>query len=1656
MFDDTKEIKSIDENANVDYESGLLEQSAYGFDESGEELVVNKIKEAVDKSMPSEEEDMFDDTKEIKSVDENANVDYESRLLEQSEDRFDETGEELVVNKIKEAVDKSMPSEEEDVFDDTNEIKSIDENANVDNGSRLLEQSTDGIDESGKKLAVNEVNKVKEAVGKSMPPEEEDMFDDTKELKSVDENANVDNESRLSEQSTDGFDKRDKELEVNKVKEADSNESVPEEIEEAMPSMEEDLLGFSDHEGYEDNNAPQKRKNTRQVMTSFSTPKKALAMSPASILSSPSMAKAPVSQISSPSNMNPRKRLLDRYHGQETQETTPKRLKESVKFFKGTTENEIYFVGYDNQDTWVKAEMKDFYFLSKGAKVIWLRVSKDCNLKSIKQFLVSTWSVVFDNPVLRSGGTELNDTALIKSFSDQTVFLLQELEISENLKFHSAKLFHCSCGSGYNNIRNFKRHNKNGNHELMFGDVIPSTWGRSDNDRNQSKNSDKFCLLGVPKLHVSLREAASIPTSSSSTIRAAAGPPATQSPPASTRRPCGYCKTASHVCRKCNMKRCKQHHLNTFDDGKSFICSVCDPRVRGILNSAEGQVPMGKSNDKGEKGEVSQGTSKRPKRNVKKPNYTQEKVDDDISSMDSESDSEKNFGSDVDELVDKVPIVKKVKPKKKWFDSDRAGTDAEDEDTDEKSEIRHERMKALEDDIISVYSNPPTLFHIFKPNEEDEKLIKKYVVIPTLQVSAKVTNLGENMPSNIQNAMKEGQLPTGELAKDFKYWSNTGRIHHMRIIQLLGLVQEHIQTLNPDHYETLPHLQLVPTQSGDESVRKLCVSQFFKFKEADGLELPDVRDLIADFDLNPGKMAQMVTAYEHLCNGVIRFLQSTEGTMVFLNNKVGREREMELVEMRLVASGQKQTEITKIKNLISLTKSNKFFVRMRNKQKNLQNQTEKAKEDFGASVIPDPNVVSERWLTHPEVHAMNRMLVELAGSDVIPSATDMNASSEHLILSEAMKNGFRQQIFAVLEYGDFLTGMKKGYAAFPFTPLHQTKGVDPAKVKANLWKGPGGEVVYRRPDPYSPDPNDPHDPMVDPDERVWELMRGKLLEVEFHKTAGEPQQIWLSQYGLFYFKCYESIRAKYLHSIGEDPSDITKPFFINSRGTHYIGPQGTLDMTTFCRRVEIQWQPSHVCRKMMVRAVYNSNNAILKEYEQSALCHQSLTAEDHYLGRLSDQVKSLTVTAWYREHLDLNADMVVNTKEIEDAWMSNLQGKRCLEGMKKLTEQDLRCWLEAEERKASIIKPTYTKVVTPNVKVAIVRLIKEATLEGYPVSARGSPAELLLDGRSVRTPEHISLILRMLVLMPQDSPSVQMLRNNLLDYAGLLAEDALPPRKLMVSWATKIVEIFHTMRTRVTHIANPIVCKELSDIAMELNGSYLLGNTNVQRQLAYWIGLAKERDAAATGQMQIVSANSIYDKLEKSRKELAEKRVKLGRSKEISVDEEIPEHPSEECLEEYISTVVVGDVEVEVDNSEPINITINTTPKKPTRFLTTWDDDLKFQLLSQYVEKCSDPMVPIEPKNGRQPKITAQCEQLRNEEVIYGGSVKKWKEISTTETLSNNMFRSGFVKQGWRNKREPSRGLHAIIEKVVGGNGTTAMVKENIPEILAKAKEFMP
>ena len=84
-----------------------------------------------------------------------------------------------------------------------------------------------------------------------------------------------------------------------------------------------------------------------------------------------------------------------------------------------------------------------------------------------------------------------------------------------------------------------------------------------------------------------------------------------------------------------------------------------------------------------------------------------------------------------------------------------------------------------------------------------------------------------------------------------------------------------------------------------------------------------------------------------------------------------------------------------------------------------------------------------------------------------------------------------------------------------------------------------------------------------------------------------------------------------------------------------------------------------------------------------------------------------------------------------------------------------------------------------------------------------------------------------------------------------------------------------------------------------------------------------------------------------------------------------------------------------------------------------------------------------------------QCHLLRDQEVEYLGKIKKWKEITTTGTMMEKMYREGFKAQLIEKNRSHASGLHAILEQVVGDNGNSGMVKEKINEIIEKAREYI-
>ena len=207
-----------------------------------------------------------------------------------------------------------------------------------------------------------------------------------------------------------------------------------------------------------------------------------------------------------------------------------------------------------------------------------------------------------------------------------------------------------------------------------------------------------------------------------------------------------------------------------------------------------------------------------------------------------------------------------------------------------------------------------------------------------------------------------------------------------------------------------------------------------------------------------------------------------------------------------------------------------------------------AKEAFAGMELPDPNIIIPRWHSNSEVQEMNRFIVEFANSKEVPSDKLFNQITEHILLNELTKNGFRGQIWQHFTIGEFWTGIGKDYAAYPYKPLHKMKDVDPEKIKSNLVTGPDGEKEYQRESPWSKDPNDPDDVMNHTDSDLWTLMKVKCCEVTFTKNSKNlPQFIALSHYGAALFKVYEEIRARKCQSIGVDPNDLSRPFLLNAK-----------------------------------------------------------------------------------------------------------------------------------------------------------------------------------------------------------------------------------------------------------------------------------------------------------------------------------------------------------------------------------------------------------------------------------------------------------------------------------------------------------------------------
>ena len=149
-----------------------------------------------------------------------------------------------------------------------------------------------------------------------------------------------------------------------------------------------------------------------------------------------------------------------------------------------------------------------------------------------------------------------------------------------------------------------------------------------------------------------------------------------------------------------------------------------------------------------------------------------------------------------------------------------------------------------------------------------------------------------------------------------------------------------------------------------------------------------------------------------------------------------------------------------------------------------------------------------------------------------------------------------------------------------------------------------------------------------------------------------------------------------------------------------------------------------------------------------------------------------------------------------------------------------------------------------------------------------------------------------------------------------------------------------------------------------------------------------------------------------------------------------------------------------------------TTPVKTTKSNTNFNDQLKMQLLEQFISCCTDPLLLLSTK-GMRNKLDEQCAQLRDgledrdgsrwivklQTVMYEGSRVSWKQITSFKTMAEKMERSGLEGQGWKNGKTNKTGLWNLILSFVGDTDADTVSTDTVhclqAEIMAEARKFL-
>ena len=194
------------------------------------------------------------------------------------------------------------------------------------------------------------------------------------------------------------------------------------------------------------------------------------------------------------------------------------------------------------------------------------------------------------------------------------------------------------------------------------------------------------------------------------------------------------------------------------------------------------------------------------------------------------------------------------------------------------------------------------------------------------------------------------------------------------------------------------------------------------------------------------------------------------------------------------------------------------------------------------------------------------------------------------------------------------------------------------------------------------------------------------------------------------------------------------------------------------------------------------------------MCNSNHVDKEHYQSKARELALAQCTAANYQEGLQLEEQSLVDTRLTSSEDLPSFdtdQQARELRGKEMVDMQNREKFFKVEEKRLVRVKPTLRRMITPQVKKALVDCLIAS--RHRQISSKGNLVDRFMRGDAVWNRDCAKMLLRMLFLLPQDLPCVKVIQENLIAFAELSQkEDSM--RKLEWEYVWKLLEIIRSIK----------------------------------------------------------------------------------------------------------------------------------------------------------------------------------------------------------------------------------------------------------------------